>query len=113
MLPILDERLQLRVSRAGGPDALLHFGRKPSPDERVSRKGLSQFRRRGLAGVKREFALHALAYNLTRAVVLSLYYFFRVNGWRWQHTSCYTQKMIVATRMRVLFHSLDHPTLIL
>lgn len=25
---ILDERLQLRVSKAGGPDALLHFGRK-------------------------------------------------------------------------------------
>jgi transposase len=30
--------------------------------------GLTRFRRRGLAGVKREFALHALAYNLSRAV---------------------------------------------
>src|SRR5690554_2517805 len=37
-------------------------------------QGLSRFRRRGLAGVKREFALHALAYNLARAVALSLYH---------------------------------------
>lgn len=35
-------------------------------------QGLSRFRRRGLAGVKREFALHVLAYNLARAVALSL-----------------------------------------
>ncbi len=31
-------------------------------------QGLTRFRRRGLAGVKREFALHVLAYNLSRAV---------------------------------------------
>ena len=76
-------------------------------------QGLSRFRRRGLVGVKREFALHALAYNLTRAVALSFYCFFRINGWRWQHIFCYVQKMIVVTRLRVLFHYLDHPTPIL
>lgn len=32
------------------------------------RQGLTRFRRRGLAGVKREFALHVLAYNLSRAI---------------------------------------------
>lgn len=32
-------------------------------------QGLNRFRRRGLAGVKREFALHVLAYNLKRAVI--------------------------------------------
>ncbi len=31
-------------------------------------QGLTRFRRRGLSGVKREFALHVLAYNLSRAV---------------------------------------------
>ena len=36
-------------------------------------QGLTRFRRRGLAGVKRELALHVLAYNLARAVALSLY----------------------------------------
>ena len=33
------------------------------------RQGLNRFRRRGLPGVRLEFALHALAYNLSRAVV--------------------------------------------
>lgn len=37
-------------------------------------QGLTRFRRRGLAGVKREFSLHILAYNLARAVALSLYW---------------------------------------
>ena len=32
------------------------------------RQGLTRFRRRGLAGVRREFALHVMAYNLGRAV---------------------------------------------
>lgn len=35
------------------------------------RQGLNRFRRRGLAGVKVEFALHAMAYNLGRALVLA------------------------------------------
>lgn len=34
------------------------------------KQGLTRFRRRGLAGAKREFALHIIAYNLTRAVAL-------------------------------------------
>lgn len=58
-------------------------------------QGLSRFRRRGLAGVKREFALHALAYNLTRAVALSLYYFFWAHWLRCQSLSCRTEKMNV------------------
>jgi hypothetical protein len=33
-------------------------------------QGLTRFRRRGLQAVKREFALHVLAYNLSRAVAL-------------------------------------------
>jgi hypothetical protein len=33
-------------------------------------QGLNRFRRRGLKAVKREFALHVLAYNLSRAVAL-------------------------------------------
>ena len=32
------------------------------------RQGPTRFRRRGLAGVRREFALHVMAYNLGRAV---------------------------------------------
>lgn len=34
------------------------------------RQGLNRFRRRGLAAVRLEFALHAMAYNLSRAVAL-------------------------------------------
>ena len=33
-------------------------------------QGLDRFRRRGLSAVKREFALHVMAYNLSRAVAL-------------------------------------------
>lgn len=39
------------------------------------RQGLDRFHRRGLAGVTREFGLHALAYNLARAVALLKGYF--------------------------------------
>ncbi|WP_148255451.1 transposase [Aidingimonas lacisalsi] len=46
-------------------------------------QGLPRFRRRELAGVKREFALHALAYNLARAVALSLYRILWVLWWRY------------------------------
>lgn len=37
------------------------------------RQGLNRFRRKGLAGVKVEFALHAMAYNLGRALVLAFF----------------------------------------
>ncbi|MFC0696638.1 transposase [Paraburkholderia humisilvae] len=33
-------------------------------------QGLNRFRRRGLAAVRREFTLHVMAYNLSRAVAL-------------------------------------------
>ena len=65
-------------------------------------QGLSRFRRRGLTGVKREFALHVLAYNLARAVALSLYCFLWVHWLRCQSVSCRTQKMIAATRMSAI-----------
>jgi transposase len=45
------------------------------------RQGLNRFRRKGLAGVKVEFALHAMAYNLGRALALA---FFSVL-YRWFH----------------------------
>ncbi|MDE9462749.1 transposase [Xenorhabdus bovienii] len=35
-------------------------------------QGLERFRRKGLSAVKREFTLHAMAYNLSRAVALIL-----------------------------------------
>ncbi len=44
-------------------------------------QGLNRFRRRGLQAVKREFALHVIAYNLSRAVALLralLFYFYAV-----------------------------------
>ncbi|WP_415767937.1 transposase [Paraburkholderia sp. J69-1] len=34
------------------------------------RQGLNRFRRRGLAALRREFALHIMAHNLSRAVAL-------------------------------------------
>jgi transposase len=36
------------------------------------RQGLKRFRRKGLTGVKVEFALHAMAYNLSRVLALSV-----------------------------------------
>lgn len=39
-------------------------------------QGLTRFKRRGLPGVKREFALHVLAYNLTRAMAALFYVIF-------------------------------------
>ncbi|MDE9486402.1 transposase [Xenorhabdus bovienii] len=35
-------------------------------------QGLERFRRKGLSAVKLEFTLHAMAYNLSRAVALIL-----------------------------------------
>ena len=44
------------------------------------RQGLRRFRRRGLTGVRVEFALHAMAYNLSRALALAACWAF-LNGW--------------------------------
>lgn len=38
------------------------------------RQGLNRFRRKGLAGVKVEFVLHAMAYNLSRALVTYIFF---------------------------------------
>jgi hypothetical protein len=40
------------------------------------RQGLQRFRRNGLAAVRVEFALHAMAYNLSRALACALTSFF-------------------------------------
>lgn len=37
------------------------------------KQGLNRFRRKGLKGVRREFALHILAYNLSRYLAIGLY----------------------------------------
>jgi len=55
------------------PQAQKDFGQRQAMVEPVFShlrliQGLTRFRRRGLYGVKREFALHVLAYNLSRAV---------------------------------------------
>ncbi|WP_290607822.1 transposase, partial [Arsenophonus sp. ENCA] len=39
-------------------------------------QGLERFRRKGLLAVKLEFTLHAMAYNLSRAVALILWMIF-------------------------------------
>lgn len=51
------------------------FGQRKAMVEPVfsqlrGKQGLHRFRRRGLGAVRREFALHAMAYNLSRAVAL-------------------------------------------
>lgn len=51
------------------------FGQRKAMVEPVfshlrAQQGLNRFRRQGLSAVKREFALHVLAYNLARAVAL-------------------------------------------
>lgn len=55
------------------------------------RQGLNRFRRRGLAGVRLEFRLHLMAYNLSRIVAWVLRAWLRAknpgmglaSGWRW------------------------------
>ncbi|AKH64233.1 transposase [Photorhabdus sp. RM157S] len=43
-------------------------------------QGLERFRRRGLSAVRVEFTLHAIAYNLSRAVALILWAIFSLSG---------------------------------
>ncbi len=59
-------------------------------------QGLTRFRRRGLAGVKRELALHVLAYNVARAVSLSLYCLIWVYRWAYLRDVCLAWKMLSA-----------------
>lgn len=44
------------------------------------KQGLNRFRRKGLASVRLEFAIHALAYNLGRAVALGFPLIWLING---------------------------------
>ncbi len=50
-------------------------------------QGLTRFRRLGLAGVKREFALHVLAYNLSRAVATLFIFLLVLPGVFWRAIS--------------------------
>jgi transposase len=60
------------------PEQRQRYRQRPAMVEPVfsqlrGRQGLNRFRRKGLAGVKVEFALHAMAYNLGRALVLAFF----------------------------------------
>jgi transposase len=57
-------------------------------------QGLSRFRRLGLSGVKREFALHVLAYNLSRAVAALMCLLLALTTVRWR---------IIAVDLTVLY----------
>ena len=48
------------------------------------RQGLNRFRRKGLTGVRLEFSLHAMAYNLSRAVAVGRY----ASHYRWLFDLC-------------------------
>ena len=61
-------------------------------------QGLTRFRRRGLSGVKREFALHVLAYNLSRAVVALYCIKLALNKVRWQITAVYLTALYEISR---------------
>ena len=70
-----DELKEAMVRVLAHPAAKLAYGRRRAMVEPVfaelrERQGLTRFLRRGLAGVRLEFALHCLAYNLKRALRL-------------------------------------------
>ena len=87
-------RLGRRIKRYAGDtakDALRQVMQQPKAQRRLKKRkamvesvfstlrgnqGLNRFRRRGLSGVKTEFALHVLAYNLSRALAHALFYAF-------------------------------------
>ena len=77
------EALRLKMSQ---PEHRQRYRQRQTMVEPVfsqlrGRQGLNRFRRKGLAGVQVEFALHAMAYNLSRALVVGLlstfYHWFR------------------------------------
>ena len=81
-----DEMLQALVNIMEHPRARAVFNQRKALFEPVfsilrQQQGLSRFRRRGLAGVQREFALHVLAYNLGRAVALRCCLFYIAYCW--------------------------------
>jgi len=75
------------------PKAQQRFSQRKAMVEPVfsvlrGRQGLNRFLRKGLAGVKLEFALHVLAYNLSRAVAVSLYF---------THFVCFYVRVVMVT----------------
>lgn len=69
------EALRLKMSQ---PEHRQRYRQRQTMVEPVfsqlrGRQGLNRFRRKGLAGVRVEFALHAMAYNLSRAMVAALF----------------------------------------
>jgi len=73
-----DARKEALRQVMGQPGAKRQYSKRQSWVEPVFSvlrgcQGLNRFRRRGLAGVKTEFALHILAYNLGRAVAFSVH----------------------------------------
>lgn len=70
----IDARKDALREQMTQPDNRTRYRRRQALVEPVfghlrTRQGLNRFRRKGLKGVRVEFALHALAYNLSRAVV--------------------------------------------
>ena len=71
------------------PQAKKEFSQRQAMVEPVfsylkSIQGLTRFKRRGLSGVKREFALHVLAYNLSRGVTALFTLLLSPTGLYWQ-----------------------------
>lgn len=69
----------LREQVMSHPQAKARFAKRKAMVEPVFAhlrgvQGLNRFRRRGLAGVRLEFTLHLLAYNLARAVAYALHF---------------------------------------
>jgi transposase len=72
------DALRAKMAQA---DARQHYAQRRAMVEPVfsvlrHQQGLQRFRRKGLAAVRVEFALHAMAYNLTRALACALRRFF-------------------------------------
>jgi transposase len=70
------------------PQVKTVFGQRKAMVEPVfshlrGKQGLNRFRRMGLQGVMREFALHAIAHNISRAVALLRAFICLLNG-RWR-----------------------------
>jgi hypothetical protein len=69
-------------------------------------QGLDRFRRRGLQGVTREFALHVMAYNLSRAVALlrALFFCLYVAVYVFVQSSCPAEDTVfLSLRRRLRF----------
>ena len=85
------EALRLKMSQ---PEHRQRYRQRQAMVEPVfsqlrGRQGLNRFRRKGLAGVKVEFALHAMAYNLSRALVATLF----CALYRWFHAIAETFRL--------------------